>query len=38
MGARGSVSMMTMPAIPLDSFIDRLEQRGARAARAGKRR
>jgi uncharacterized protein with GYD domain len=38
MGARGSVSMMTMPAIPLDTFIDRLEQRGARAARAGKRR
>jgi uncharacterized protein with GYD domain len=38
MGARGSVSMLTMPAIPLDSFIERLEQRGARAARAGKRR
>ncbi len=38
MGARGSVSMMTMPAIPLDSFIERLEQRGQRAARPGKRR
>src|SRR5438876_2646329 len=36
MGARGSVSMMTMPAIPLDTFIGRLQQRsghrsGARA-------
>jgi uncharacterized protein with GYD domain len=38
MGARGSVSMMTMPAIPLDTFIDRLEQRGQRAPRSGKRR
>ncbi len=28
MGARGSVNIMTMPAIPLDSFISRLEQRG----------
>ena len=29
MGARGSVSMMTMPAIPLDTFISRgCEQRG----------
>ncbi len=38
-GARGSVSMMTMPAIPLDTFIDRLEQRGQRgAARPRKRR
>lgn len=38
-GARGSVSMMTMPAIPLDSFIDRLEQRSQpRGARLGKRR
>jgi hypothetical protein len=26
MGARGSVSMMTLPAIPLDTFIARLEQ------------
>jgi uncharacterized protein with GYD domain len=39
MGARGSVSIMTMPAIPLDSFIDRLEQRGRpRPARPNKRR
>jgi len=28
MGARGSVSMMTLPAIPLDTFIARLEQAG----------
>jgi uncharacterized protein with GYD domain len=26
MGARGSVTMMTMPAIPLDDFIGRLQQ------------
>ena len=26
MGARGTVSMMTMPAIPLDTFITRLQQ------------
>ena len=39
MGARGSVNMMTMPAIPLDTFIERLEQRAApRAARTGRRR
>ncbi len=39
MGARGSVSMMTLPAIPLDSFIERLEQRGQRGrARPRKRR
>ena len=37
-GARGSVSMMTMPAIPLDSFISRLEQRGRQRRRSGKRR
>ena len=38
-GARGSVSMMTMPAIPLDSFIGRLEQRGQpRAVRPRKQR
>ena len=29
-GARGSVSMMTMPAIPLDTFIARLEESGQR--------
>ena len=38
MGARGSVNMMTMPAIPLDAFIGRLEQRGKPARRAGRRR
>jgi uncharacterized protein with GYD domain len=39
MGARGSVNMMTMPAIPLDSFIDRLEQRSQpRSGRLRKRR
>ena len=35
LGARGSVQMMTMPAIPLDTFISRL---GARRPRAGARR
>jgi uncharacterized protein with GYD domain len=38
MGARGSVNMMTMPAIPLDTFISRLEQRGHAHGRATKRR
>jgi uncharacterized protein with GYD domain len=39
MGARGSVSMMTMPAIPLDTFISRLDRRGgARRGRGRKRR
>lgn len=38
MGARGSVNMMTMPAIPLDTFISRLEQRGHSSARSTKRR
>jgi uncharacterized protein with GYD domain len=38
MGARGSVNMMTMPAIPLDSFIGRLQQRRQRGARRRKRR
>ena len=36
MGARGSVQMMTMPAIPLDTFIKRLAGRkkpGGRRAR-----
>ena len=36
MGARGSVSMMTMPAIPLDTFISRLKQGGK--SRGGRRR
>ncbi|HLF49358.1 MAG TPA: GYD domain-containing protein [Methylomirabilota bacterium] len=39
MGARGSVSMMTMPAIPLDTFINRLKQGGnSRGGRRRKRR
>ncbi|HET7875810.1 MAG TPA: GYD domain-containing protein [Methylomirabilota bacterium] len=38
MGARGSVSMMTMPAIPLDTFINRLSQGGRAGRRRGKRR
>jgi len=38
MGARGSVQMMTMPAIPLDTFISRLERSRSVAARKGKRR
>lgn len=37
MGARGTVSMMTMPAIPLDDFIGRL-QRGGKPARTARRR
>lgn len=36
MGARGSVQMMTMPAIPLDTFISRLG--GGARARSGRRR
>ena len=36
MGARGSVKMMTMPAIPLDAFIGRLEQ-GSKPARRARR-
>ncbi len=36
MGARGSVQMMTMPAIPLDTFISRLS--GRSRARGGRRR
>ena len=38
MGARGSVSMMTMPAIPLDAFIGRLQQRGKPGRRARRSR
>jgi len=38
LGARGSVSMMTMPAIPLDTFISRLQQRGKPGRRARRRR
>jgi uncharacterized protein with GYD domain len=35
MGARGSVQMMTMPAIPLDTFINRLA--GRKKSGAGRR-
>jgi uncharacterized protein with GYD domain len=35
MGARGSVQMMTMPAIPLDTFISRLA--GRKKSGAGRR-
>ena len=37
-GARGSVQMMTLPAIPLDAFIARLESGGPARARKPKRR
>jgi uncharacterized protein with GYD domain len=37
MGARGSVQMMTLPAIPLDAFIGRLEPRGAGGDRRRRR-
>ena len=37
-GARGSVQMMTLPAIPLDAFIARLERGGPARARKPKRR
>ena len=37
-GARGSVSMMTMPAIPLDTFIGRLQPRDKPERRARRRR
>ena len=37
-GARGSVQMMTMPAIPLDTFISRLERTRSASGRKGKRR
>ena len=36
LGARGSVSMMTLPAVPLDDFISRLQAR--RAPRTGRRK
>ena len=38
LGARGSVQMMTLAAIPLDTFIARLESGGAPRARKSKRR
>jgi uncharacterized protein with GYD domain len=38
LGARGSVQMMTMPAIPLDTFISRLEPRAGGAPRRRKTR
>jgi uncharacterized protein with GYD domain len=37
LGARGSVQMMTMPAIPVDDFIARLASR-PRRARSRRRR
>jgi uncharacterized protein with GYD domain len=36
LGARGSVQMMTMAAIPLDEFIARLEDGRGRRARTGR--
>jgi uncharacterized protein with GYD domain len=38
LGARGSVQMMTMPAIPIDTFIARLAGRNGGAGRARSRR
>jgi uncharacterized protein with GYD domain len=38
MGARGSVQMMTMPAIPVEGFIDRLSARGAHRGAAKRKR
>lgn len=38
LGARGSVQMMTLPAMPLDDFIARLERRGEPRVRRAKRR
>ena len=38
LGARGSVQMMTLAAIPLDVFIARLERGGPARARKPKRR
>lgn len=38
LGARGSVQMMTLAAIPLDTFIARLESGGRPRARKPKRR
>jgi uncharacterized protein with GYD domain len=37
LGARGSLQMMTMPAIPVDTFIARLAGRGS-GGRRGKKR
>jgi uncharacterized protein with GYD domain len=37
LGARGSVQMMTMAAIPLDEFIGRLERTGAKTSQRKKR-
>jgi uncharacterized protein with GYD domain len=38
LGARGSVQMMTMPAIPVDTFITRLARRSTRNGRGAARR
>jgi uncharacterized protein with GYD domain len=37
LGARGSLQMMTMPAIPVDTFIARLAGRGSGGGRGKKR-
>jgi uncharacterized protein with GYD domain len=37
LGARGSVQMLTMPAIPVDSFISRLAARPARSRPTSRR-
>lgn len=37
LGARGSVQMMTMAAIPMDTFIKRLAPRSGHNSRAGRR-
>jgi len=38
LGARGSVQLMTMPAIPVDTFITRLARRPGRNGRGSPRR
>jgi len=38
LGARGSVQMMTMPAIPVDAFISRLARRSGPNGRGARRR
>lgn len=38
LGARGSVQMMTMPAIPVDTFISRLARRSGPNGRGARRR
>lgn len=38
LGARGSIQMMTMPAIPVDTLIARLAVRPRKSSRSGSRR